>query len=303
MTDEASSTSSCASCGVAESDDIKLKNCAGCYLVSYCSVKCQKEHRSKHKQACKARAAELHDELLFKQPEGSHMGDCPICILPLPLCQNRVMGCCSKLICTGCWYTNQKREVEQKLSPKCPFCRHLVPKSTEEADKIQRKRAKANDPVAVRQVGGQYLKKGDFKSACEFWSRAVELGDVEAHYHLALMHHNGQGVEKDRRKEIYHLEQAAIGGHYNARYNLGVIEWQNGRYERAAKHYIIGAKLGEDKSVANLRKMYQEGLVSKEDFAAALRAYQAAVDAMKSPHRAEADAARKENGYFSWSPR
>jgi len=147
-------------------------------------------------------------------------------------------------------------------------------------------------------VGGQCLLKGDYEGACKFWSKAVELGDVEAHYHLALMHHNGQGVEKDKRKEIYHLEQAAIGGHYNARYNLGVIEWQNGRYERAAKHYIIAAKLGEGKSVGNLRKMYQEGLVSKEEFAATLRAYQAAADAMKSPHRAEADAARQD-GYFS----
>lgn len=232
------------------------------------------------------------------------MGDCPICFLPLPLEQNRVMVCCSNLICTGCDYANQKREVEQRLATKCPFCRHLMPsKSTEEGNKIQRKRAEANDPVAVRQVGGQCLLKGDYEGACEFWSKAVELGDVEAHYHLALMHHNGQGVEKDKRKEIYHLEQAAIGGHYNARYNLGVIEWENGRYKRAAKHYILAAKLGEGKAVGNLRKMYQKGLVSKEDFAAALRSYQAAVDAMKSPHRAEADAARQEDGYYSLSPR
>ncbi len=301
MTDEnvASSKSSCASCGVTESDEIKLKDCAACYLVRYCSVKCQKEHWCKHKQACRKRAAELHDEILFKQPECSHMGDCPICMLPLPFEQNRVMACCSKLICTGCMYTNQKREVEQRLAPKCPFCRHLMPKSSEEGDKNQRKRAEANDPFAVRQVGGQSLMKGDFKGACEFWSKAVELGDVEAHYHLALMYHNGQGVEMNKRKEIYHLEQAAIGGHYNARYNLGVTEWKNGRYERAAKHYIIAAKLGEGKSVGNLRKMYQEGLVSKEELTAALRAYQAAADAMKSPHRAEADAARQEDGYFS----
>ncbi len=156
VTNEASSTSSCASCGITENDDIKLKNCAACYLVRYCSVQCQREHRSKHKRACRKRAAELHDEILFKQPEGSHMGDCPICILPLPLGQNRVMGCCSNLICSGCYYTNQKREIEQRLDPKCPFCRQLLPRSNEEADRNQRKRAEANDPVAVREVGGQW---------------------------------------------------------------------------------------------------------------------------------------------------
>ena len=74
----------CASCGVAGGDDIKLKRCTACFLVRYCSVKCQKEHRPKHKKECKKRAAELKDEILFKQPESSHFGDCPICCLPLP---------------------------------------------------------------------------------------------------------------------------------------------------------------------------------------------------------------------------
>eukprot|EP00984_Skeletonema_dohrnii_P020923 scaffold10323_cov163-Skeletonema_dohrnii-CCMP3373.AAC.1 len=35
----------CASCGTAEVDDIKLKKCTACYLVKYCSIKCQREHR------------------------------------------------------------------------------------------------------------------------------------------------------------------------------------------------------------------------------------------------------------------
>ena len=29
-------------------------------------------------EECEKSAAELHDEMLFKQPEGSHLGDCPI---------------------------------------------------------------------------------------------------------------------------------------------------------------------------------------------------------------------------------
>eukprot|EP00985_Skeletonema_marinoi_P006192 scaffold2689_cov70-Skeletonema_marinoi.AAC.15 len=67
--------SCCASCGVtAEVDDIKLKNCTACYLVKYCSVKCQKDHRPQHKRECKKRMAELRDEFLFKQPESSHLG-------------------------------------------------------------------------------------------------------------------------------------------------------------------------------------------------------------------------------------
>eukprot|EP00985_Skeletonema_marinoi_P010065 scaffold4743_cov161-Skeletonema_marinoi.AAC.1 len=52
----------CASCGIAAVDAVKLKKCTACYLVRYCSVKCQKQHRPKHKKECKKRAAELRDE-------------------------------------------------------------------------------------------------------------------------------------------------------------------------------------------------------------------------------------------------
>jgi len=81
----ADTSSSCASCGIAEVDELKLTECTDCDLVKYCSDACRRDHKSHHLRACKKRSAELHDELLFKQPESSHFGDCPICMLPLPL--------------------------------------------------------------------------------------------------------------------------------------------------------------------------------------------------------------------------
>ena len=63
----------CASCGIAGVDDVKLKDCSACHLVKYCGIECQKEHRPKHKKECKKRAAELRDEILFKQPEGTDL--------------------------------------------------------------------------------------------------------------------------------------------------------------------------------------------------------------------------------------
>ncbi|KAK1733959.1 hypothetical protein QTG54_015217 [Skeletonema marinoi] len=65
---------------------------------------------------------------------------------------------------------------------------------------------------------------------------------------------DGYGVEKDKKKEVYHVEEAAIAGHPGARYTMS----------------------GKTK-------------VSKDDFAAALRAHQAAVDATKSPQREAAE--------------
>ncbi|KAK1733635.1 Sel1-like repeat family protein [Skeletonema marinoi] len=151
----------------------------------------------------------------------------------------------------------------------------------------------ANDPVAMTQWGKKQYVKGNYSSAFEYFTRAAELGDVLAHYQLALMHHYGDGVEKDKGKEMYHLEEAAIGGHPYARYNIGCEEWKNGNDERAAKHWIIAASQGDDSSMKALIAAYKGGLINKEDLAAALRAHQAAVDATKSPQREAAEEYRQ----------
>ena len=128
-------------------------------------------------------------------------------------------------------------------------------------------------------------------------TKAARLGDIKAIYQLALMYWKGTGVEENGKKGNYHAEEAAIAGHPTARYNLGHIEWNNGSKERAVKHFVIAANLGYDKSVERLKQCYSRGSLSKEDFEAALRAHQAAVDAMKSPGRdaAAAEQARRRN--------
>ena len=280
----------CASCGIAGVDDVKLKDCSACHLVKYCGVNCQKDHRPKHKKECKKRAAELKDEILFKQPESSYLGDCLICCLPLPIDASKSIlnQCCSKLFCNGCNYANKMREIDGRLQQKCAFCRTNMPTTKEERNELVMKRIEANDPLAMSYVGMDRCEEGDYKSAFEYWTRAAALGDVEAHYQLSCSYRDGQGVEKDEKKELYHAEKAAIAGHPNARYNLGWTEEQRGRLDRAVKHFIIAAKLGHDDSLKSVKELYKAGYVSKEDFAAALRGHHAAVNATKSPQREEA---------------
>ena len=277
----------CASCGVAEIDDIKLVPCDDCDLVKYCSDECQHNHKSEHKEACKKRAAELHDELLFKQPETTHLGDCPICCVPLPLEETKSGMCysCSKIICMGCFYANAFREEQQS----CPFCREPLPGTKEESEKLRMKRVEANDPVAMCQEGVEQRKKGDFGRAFEYFTKAAELGNASANWQLAIMYRLGEGVEKDEGKEIHNLEEAAIGGHSDARFLLGAHEYIGGNYERAVKHYTITATQGYDNSIKALMNMFKEGFMEKEDLASALRAHKVAVDATKSPQRDEAD--------------
>jgi hypothetical protein len=285
---------SCASCGIAEVDDIKLKTCPGCDLVRYCSDQCQEDHRLQHERECEDRVKELRDEILFRQPESRDLGECPICLLPLPIHpqKSEFMGCCSKTICYGCNYTNKVREIEAKLKQRCPFCRHRAPKSYDEFAQSLMKRIEVKDPSAMRVKATRCFCEGDIDRALEYYNVAAELGNMEAHYQLSELYHVGEGVEKDVKKYLYHTEEAAIGGHPDARYALGWVEMNNGSDERAVKHWIIAANLGCDRSVKMLKNVYAKGCIPKDDFAAALRAHQAAVDATQSPHREEAEAFR-----------
>jgi TPR repeat protein len=191
------------------------------------------------------------------------------------------------------------REAERRLIESCPFCREPTPSTVEASDKQRMKRIEANDPVALCEEGVKQYVKADCSSAFEYFTRAAELGDVEAHNSLSYMYRDGHGVEKDRGKAIYHLEEAAIGGHPDARFNLGCEEEESGNIERAVKHWIIAAKLGLDESLETLKDAFGKGYVSKDDFAAALRAHQAAVDATKSPQREAEELAREElRGFF-----
>ena len=286
--EKAHATVCCASCGIAEIDDIKLKECDGCDLVRYCSDECKRDHKSEHEEACKNRTAELRDELLFKQPESTHLGDCPICSLPLPLDRSKssMYYCCSKSICDGCVCANLKRQVEMRLEQTCPFCREPTPKVDEENDKRRMKRVEANDLVAMCQEGIEQFERGDYRCAFEYWTKAAEAGDAYAHYRLAHLYSEGKGVEEDEGKEMYHTEEAAIGGQPDARYNLGLLE---NSCERAMKHWIIAATQGHDEATKSLMKAFKDGFISKEILTTTLRAHHAAVDATKSPQREEGE--------------
>jgi TPR repeat protein len=185
------------------------------------------------------------------------------------------------------------REFEEGLEPKCAFCREPVPATKEEIDKNERKRVKANDPIALFQMGQKCENEGNFEGAIQYYTKAAELGDISSHYNLSVIYLEGEGVEKDEKKSIYHSEEAAIEGHPKARFNLGCTEGNNGMNERAAKHFIISANLGFDRALEALKEGFAKGLVGKDDYAAALRGHQAAVDATKSEQREEAEKARQ----------
>eukprot|EP00577_Skeletonema_sp_RCC1716_P026154 CAMPEP_0113431844 /NCGR_PEP_ID=MMETSP0013_2-20120614/33806_1 /TAXON_ID=2843 ORGANISM="Skeletonema costatum, Strain 1716" /NCGR_SAMPLE_ID=MMETSP0013_2 /ASSEMBLY_ACC=CAM_ASM_000158 /LENGTH=170 /DNA_ID=CAMNT_0000320873 /DNA_START=299 /DNA_END=809 /DNA_ORIENTATION=+ /assembly_acc=CAM_ASM_000158 len=167
-----------------------------------------------------------------------------------------MMGCCSKMICNGCDYANKMREFAENLRHKCPFCRDPIPNSEAKAEAKFIQRVEANDPVAIREMGVRQYNDGDHESAFEYFTKAAGLSDVDpvGKPHPLFARHDwgsmfGEGLptltslmneegidgstklttllgigEKDEKKEMYHLEKAAICGHIEARYNLAICE-------------------------------------------------------------------------------
>jgi hypothetical protein len=283
----------CANCGAAEVDDIKLEECPDCDLVKYCGDKCREDHREQHEEECNKREAELHDKELFTQPDETHEGECPICFLPLPVDPQKSMfwSCCSETICIGCSYTNMISNLHDLVKARsCAFCREPASTGGEEIRKRLMKRIKANDPVAMYQMGKERYDEGDYDTSFEYFIKAAELGDIGAHFKLGFMYDTGAGVRvRDMGETFYHYEKAAIGGHPYARYNLAGIEEKHGNTVRSAKHLIIAANLGMEAAMKELWSYYSDGSITKEDLDATLRSHQAAVDAMKSEQRDAAE--------------
>ena len=224
------------------------------------------------------------DEILFRQPESTHLGDCPICCLPMSVGRHQysIMNCCCKILCVGCSSEDYKLRREHRRDHTCPFCRVQLGETNNSNAK---RMAAANDVLALQNLGTEHYKKKKYAKALKFLSRAAELGDAESNYYLSLAYRDGNGVEENKKKSISHLKQAAIGGHPSARFHLGCYECAVNKFDRAVKHFIIAANHGHDYSIEALKGCYKAKVISKEDFAAALRAHHGAVNEATSPQR------------------
>jgi len=199
-------------------------------------------------------------------------------------------ACCGKMLCTGCMVTSQNEMRKGSMKQWCPFCRVPLSNSDQEDLKRFEKRTKLNDAEAFFTLGMKYYRgklglSCNMNKAFELMNRAAELGSVRAHYNLALAYWKGDGVEKDTSKAMHHTKLAAIGGHEIARHTLAIEEVKNGNMVLAMKHFIIAAKSGEDDSLKKVGLGYKDGLVTKDEYASTLRAYQLSMNDMKSEER------------------
>ena len=283
------------------------------YVVKYCNAYCQKNHWATHKTACKLRAAELHDEALFKDPPQKE--ECPICFLPMPHALLAVISlplatissipiydyseakkelasmgteiyyscCCGKSVCQGCIYSFCSAGNHDK----CPFCKaERMSKTDEEEIEELMKRVEVNDAGAIYVLGSYYTHGQlgllqDLEKAIELYARAAELGNRKAHKNLGDIYHRGGSLKKAK----FHYEAAAMGGDEVARCNLGTMENKSGNMEQAIKHFTIAASAGCFTAMHALRTFFERGLVSRESIDSTLKAYNNSCVEMRSEAR------------------
>ena len=165
-----------------------------------------------------------------------------------------------------------------------------MPPTDEEIVKRMEKRAELNDPCAVFNLGRAYSLSAfglckDEKKAANLLNRAADLGECDAYFRLAEAYRTGKGgVRKDMNKVLYHWKLAAMKGHEFARHLLGMYDPN----ERSSmKHYMIAARSGYVESLKKVGEGYKNGYVTKDEYAATLRAYQVSVNEMESVQRSK----------------
>ena len=162
----------------------------------------------------------------------------------------------------------------------CAFCRKVVASSYEEELRRTKKLIEDNNNAAAYNALGDYYSRGhlglprDMKKANELFLKGGELGCADAYYGLGNSYDRGRGVDVDEKKAKHYWELAAMGGDEVARHNLGCMEAQAGKTQRAKKHFIIAANSGYKQSLDWVKEGYKEGFVTKDEYANAMRAYQ-----------------------------
>lgn len=228
---------------------------------------------------------DIPDDVLFKR---APKDDCDICFLELPNESfeqwRSYQPCCGKTMCIGCMSS-----VLKSGSIACPFCRSSMGGNEDFIAKLQ-KRASLGDSSGMHNLGIEYYKgrccKRDTGKAMELFHQAAQRGSVPSHALLGTIYTKGEnGVERCEEKSNYHELHAAIGGHLICRNNIAFTDIQNGYTDRAMKHLLIAASDGYKPALQSVKKCYTLNLVSKEDFANALRAHQATLDAFSSRER------------------
>lgn len=136
--------------------------------------------------------------------------------------------------------------------------------------------SKMAEGLQFYQKGTHAFQEQNFEKAKEYFTKAVELGNLTAVNNLAVMYTEGIGVPKDIKKAIELYEHGINSQDPNSYYNLARIYQIQGEYEKAlellektvdkghsyaSSHVSLGWLVLELKNdVEGAKKLYQMGI-------------------------------------------
>ena len=187
--------------------------------------------------------------------------------------------CCGKSICQGCFYSCLTTGNEN-----CPFCKAETDKTNEEEIEEILKRVEVNDAGAMCVLGTYYHHgvhglQQDRTKAMNLWKQAAELGSSNSHFAMGGTYDDWGYSEKAK----FHFEAAAMAGHERAR--CIVVDFEEGKKERAIKHWMIAASAGDCYAMKNLLIDFKQGVFSRESIDSTLTAYNNSCAEMRSEAR------------------
>ena len=115
--------------------------------------------------------------------------------------------------------------------------------------------------------------------------RAAELGKASIFVCIGRHYRDGLVVGEDRSKYRLCLEIAAKKGSIHGHRGLSNTETVSGNTETAVKHWRVAARAGCGYSMDNLMIAFRNNMLTKDELAQILRAFQSSRDALKSSDR------------------
>jgi len=229
---------------------------------------------------------------------------CSICDAPFPFkAKSSVFKtCCGNSICGACDELTVYGEVKRRLEDephtcinitslqKCPFCRKKPPGAVAALEKlVERGNGKAMAHLAHRFLHGNGVP-GDQKKAIKLYHMAAEAGHANTCCFLGKSYSEGESfdnivIQKDRGKAIRLFTKGARLGYPECLKNLGVMLFKDGQGDSAAQCFLKAASGGLQNALGAVKEFFMAKLITKEDYASALRSFQAVHDQINTEER------------------
>lgn len=137
------------------------------------------------------------------------------------------------------------------------------------------------DAESLYNDGAWALQSGEFSKAVDLFSRAADLGSVDAMYALGYCWENGKGVEVNPVEAERFYIKAALWGHKDAAYGMGYMHEKGClgavNMDKAVDWYRKAADKGSVEAMYALGLCYEFGKGVKKDIDKAIEMYRKAV--------------------------